>query len=326
MISSAIREIVRSKARAFRTIDDGVGMSSGKYVRWHNENEAAPVRANGGCVAEPRGQRHRLRQCIAGHDLVSMTEPRDVKEEVHLTLVVPCYNGADRLPASLRQLSEFIAAQPYAAELVVVDDCSDEPAARVLREYAAAHPCMILLRNERNSGKGASVARGMLAGRGRYRVFLDADLAYPPDQVNRILVDLSSGADVAIACRVLPDSRYVMSPTFFHYLYTRHVQSRVFNAMVRALLLPGVLDSQAGLKGFTARAAQTVFSRLSIPGFGFDVEALFIAKTHGLTIRQTAVHFRYDDEPTTVRLVQSAATMAGDLLQVRLNGWRRKYD
>jgi dolichyl-phosphate beta-glucosyltransferase len=255
-----------------------------------------------------------------------MHEPRDPPSDAYLTLVVPCYNGAERLPDSLRQLSVFLAAQPFESELILVDDCSAEPAATVLRDFAAVNPRVTLLRNERNSGKGVSVARGMLAGRGKYRVFTDADLAYPPHEINRILRALESGADVAIACRVLPESRYLMSPTFFHYLYTRHVQSRVFNAMVRALLLPGVLDSQAGLKGFTAAAARTVFSRLSVSGFGFDVEALFIAKTHGLAIRQTAVHFRYDDEPTTVRLVQSVFAMAGDLVQVRLNGWRRKYD
>jgi dolichyl-phosphate beta-glucosyltransferase len=243
----------------------------------------------------------------------------------HLTLVVPCYNGEDRLPTSLAQITKFLASQSYASELVLVDDASDEPAAGILREFARSRPGVTLLRNAVNSGKGASVARGMLQGRGKYRVFTDADLAYPPVEVNKILRDLEAGADVAIACRVLPESRYVMSPSFFHYLYTRHVMSRVFNAMVRAVLLRGVLDSQAGLKGFTGVAAETVFSRLTIARFGFDVEALFIAQKHRLTVRQTAVHFRYDEEPTTVRFAQSAITMALELLQVRLNDWRGKY-
>ena len=243
----------------------------------------------------------------------------------HLTLVVPCFNGADRLAANLPRLAEFVAAQRYTTELILVDDASTDHARDVLERFVDGRPCTRLVCNERNLGKGASVAKGMLAGRGTFRVFLDADLAYPPSEVNRVLHDLEAGCDVAIACRVLPDSRYEMSPTFFHYLYTRHVQSRVFNALVRMFLLPGILDSQAGLKGFTARAAHIVFSRLTIPRFGFDVEALFIAKAHGLSIQQTAVHFRYDDEPSTVRLVQSAMTMALDVLAVRWNGWRGRY-
>ena len=145
-------------------------------------------------------------------------------------------------------------------------------------------------------------------------MFTDADLAYPPEEVNKILRDLEAGADVAIACRVLPESRYLMSPSFFHYLYTRHVMSRVFNLLARTVLLRDVLDSQAGLKGFTAAAAEMVFPRITIPRFGFDVEALFIAQKHGLSVQQTAVFFRYDEEPTTVKFAQSAFTMALELL------------
>ncbi len=244
----------------------------------------------------------------------------------HLTLVVPSYNATDRLRASLEEITAFLRTQPYDAELCLVDDGSAEPTARILREFAASHPGVTLLRNDPNQGKGASVRRGMLAAHGRFRVFMDADLAYSPTEINKILRDLEAGADVAIACRVLPESRYLMSPNFFHYLYTRHIMSRAFNLMVRAVLLDGVLDSQAGLKGFTANAAQVVFSRLTIPRFGFDVEALYVAQKQGLSVCQTAVHFRYDDEPSTVRFVKTACTMAGDLARVKWSDWRGRYD
>ncbi|HEX6534727.1 MAG TPA: glycosyltransferase [Gemmatimonadaceae bacterium] len=239
---------------------------------------------------------------------------------------MPVYNGAARLPGTLLQLRDWLCARPYAWELILVDDHSDAPAAEILGEFARARPGVVLLRNDRNRGKGYSVARGMLEARGRHRVFTDADLAYPPSEVDRILADLDDGADVAVACRVLPASRYLMSPTFFSYLYTRHVMSRVYNAVVRWTLVPGVLDTQAGLKGFTARAADTVFRRVTVPGFGFDVEALFIARKHGFAIRQTAVNFRYDQEPTTVRFFQDAARMARDLARIRGNDWRRRYE
>jgi len=244
----------------------------------------------------------------------------------HLTLVIPAFNGAERLCANLRQVCEFLSAQPYRSELIIVDDGSDDDAARVMASFASSHPAVTLIRNVENRGKGVSVSRGMLAGRGRYRVFTDADLAYPPTELNKILRDLEAGADVAIACRVLPDSRYLMSPSFFHYLYTRHVMSRVFNLMVRTVMLRGIRDTQAGLKGFTAEAAETVFPRVTIPRFGFDVEALYVAQKHGLTIRETAVHFKYDEEPSTVRFAKSAATMAWELLAVKVNDWRGCYD
>jgi len=148
---------------------------------------------------------------------------------------------------------------------------------------------------------GRAVARGMLAAKGTFRVFLDADLAYPIEEAAHIVRHLEAGADVAVACRVLPESRYLIAPSFIRYIYTRHVMSRTFNWLVRRTLLPGILDTQAGLKGFTAHAADTLFPRLTIETFGFDVELLYVALRHGLQIAQVPVRFRYDNEPSSMR-------------------------
>ena len=235
------------------------------------------------------------------------------------------YNGADRLPSSLAQLREFLCAQPYASELILVDDCSTDETRGLLEKFASEMSTVRLIRNDENRGKGHAVSRGMRAAVGKFRVFTDADLAYPASEVSKILADLEGGADVAIACRVLAESRYLMSPTFFSYLYTRHVMSRIFNAIVRWTLIPRVLDTQAGLKGFTAHAAEIVFPRMTIPRFGFDVEALFIARKHDLSLAQTPVFFRYDEEPTTVRFVEDAFRMIRDLVHIRRNDWRGRY-
>jgi dolichyl-phosphate beta-glucosyltransferase len=244
----------------------------------------------------------------------------------HLSLVVPVYNAADRLPSSLDELRTFLLAQPFSWELILVDDCSNAATRAILEKFASTMPHLVrLIRNEENRGKGNAVTRGMRAAVGNYRVFTDADLAYPASEVGKILAELEAGADVAIACRVLAESRYLMSPTFFSYLYTRHVMSRVFNAMVRWTLIPQVLDTQAGLKGFTAHAAEIVFPRITIPRFGFDVEALFIARKHGLSLAQTPVFFRYDEEPTTVRFAEDAIRMMRDLVHIRRNDWRGRY-
>jgi len=244
---------------------------------------------------------------------------------IYLSVVVPVRNGADRLPAHLAALRAFACAQGHPTELVLVDDASEPAAARLLADFGRDAAEVTVLRNEANRGKGFSVARGMLAARGRYRVFTDADLAYPLDEIAHIVHRLETGSDVAIACRVLPESRYLMSPSFFHYLYTRHVMSRVFNRVVRLLLLPGILDTQAGLKGLTARAAELIVPRLTIAGFGFDVELLYIAKKHGLTVAQAAVQYRYDDEPSTVRFAADAVEMLEDLVKIRWNDWRGRY-
>src|SRR3954468_23153242 len=244
-----------------------------------------------------------------------------------LSLVIPVYNAADQLPATLDAVDRFATRYANRLEVVFVDDCSSEVETQlILEDFARQRDYARVLRNARNRGKGYSVTRGMLAARGRHRVFTDVDLAYPLDQVHKIVGELTNGADIAIACRVLPESRYLMSPSFLHYLYTRHLMSRAFNRVVQTFLLPGILDTQAGLKGFTAEAAELCFRRATIPGFGFDVECLYIAQQEGLAIRQTAVHFRYDDEPTTVRFARDSRRMLQDIWQVRTNAWRGQYD
>jgi glycosyltransferase involved in cell wall biosynthesis len=244
-----------------------------------------------------------------------------------LSLVIPVYNAADQLPSTLQAVDHFAARATMRVEVIFVDDCSSDAETRLmLEEFANGREGVRVLRNAHNRGKGYSVTRGMLAARGRYRVFTDVDLAYPLDQVQRIVDELARGADVAIACRVLPESRYLMSPSFFHYLYTRHLMSRAFNRVVQAFLLPGILDTQAGLKGFTASAAELCFRRATIPGFGFDIECLYIAQHHGLRIKQTPVSFRYDEEPTTVRFARDSSRMLQDIWQVRTNAWRHQYE
>jgi dolichyl-phosphate beta-glucosyltransferase len=243
-----------------------------------------------------------------------------------LSLVIPVYNAAEQLPATLDAVDAFAARCSTSLEVLFVDDHSTEVETQlILEDYARQRPFARVLRNDVNRGKGFSVTRGMLAARGAHRVFTDVDLAYPLDEVRKITAQLEAGADIAIACRVLPESRYLMSPSFFHYLYTRHLMSRAFNRVVQAFLLPGILDTQAGLKGFTAAAAVLCFGRTTIPGFGFDIECLYIAQQHGLAIRQTAVNFRYDDEPTTVRFARDSNRMLQDIWKVKTNAWRGQY-
>jgi len=242
-----------------------------------------------------------------------------------LSIVIPTWNGGDQLSATLTHLRDFRTRLQFQTEIVIVDDCSERSTARIAGDFADDNELTVVLRNEMNQGKGHAVARGMLHATAAYRIFVDSDLAYPSCQITKLLRALESGSDVAIACRVLPESRYVMSPTFFHYLYTRHLMSRVFNRLAQQVLLPGILDTQAGLKGFTAHAAQTIFSRQTLCGFGFDLECLFIARLHGLKIEQVPVDFYYSDEPSTISFARHGAEMLMDLVRVRRNGARGIY-
>jgi len=226
---------------------------------------------------------------------------------------------------TLEHLRDFRGGVDFPTEIVIVDDFSERSTAMLVENFAEDNEATVVFRNDRNRGKGHAVARGMLNATGAFRIFVDSDLAYPSSQIIKLLRGLESGSDVVIACRVLPESRYVMSPTFFHYLYTRHLMSRLFNRLAQRVLLPGILDTQAGLKGFTAHAAETIFSRQTLCGFGFDLECLYIARWHDLKIEQMPVEFHYGDEPSTISFAKHGAEMLMDLIRVRRNGARGIY-
>ncbi|GAC1649276.1 MAG: glycosyltransferase family 2 protein [Gemmatimonadaceae bacterium] len=245
---------------------------------------------------------------------------------VYLSVVVPAWNRPEQLRNTLGQLHAFLASRRYSSELVVVDDHSDTDAQEVLACLQRTTPGLRVLRNDRNRGKGYSTRRGLLAASGRYRIFTDADLAYPTHEITSILRRLEHGADVAVACRALPGSRVSGPGRQGSYGAARQILSRMFNTMVQRIMLPGILDTQAGLKGFTATAAEQIFPRVKVRGFAFDVEALVIAQRQGLRVVQEAVECREDNGPSTVRIGAEAGRMARDVLRIGFNLMLARYD
>src|SRR5262249_51771934 len=136
-------------------------------------------------------------------------------------------------------------------------------------------------------GKGAAVARGMLRANGAIRMMCDADLSMPAREIPKLLAPIAAGADVAIATREGAGARRIGEP------YRRQLMGRGFNAMVRALAVPGLHDTQCGFKAFSADSAALLFGRTTIDGFGFDVEVLFIARQHGLRVAEVPIAWYY---------------------------------
>jgi dolichyl-phosphate beta-glucosyltransferase len=230
-----------------------------------------------------------------------------------LSVVIPAFNEADRLPPTLDRVLAHLRARGESFEVIVVDDGSrDDTVAR-----ARAAGVSVLL-NEVNRGKGFSVRRGMLAARGARRLMTDADLSTPIEDLVPLMARLDAGYDVAIGSRALPDSNVEI-----HQPWYRENTGRVFNGLVRLLAVPGLMDTQCGFKLFSAAAAEAAFSRARMDGFSFDVEALFLARRLGFRIAEVPVTWRND-----------AASRVGwwggfrafpDLLRIRWNAWTGKY-
>ncbi len=247
-----------------------------------------------------------------------------------LTLVVPVYNGASFLASTLQQVQQWLAERTRPCEVIVVDDGSTDGTAAMLAAFVAGRPAtpgadVVVLRNATNRGKGFSVRRAFLHARGEHVVFTDADLTYSLDNLVPIVGALEGGADIAYGSRMHRESRYIVAPTFFGKLFTRHLSGRCFNLLVRILVLPGVLDTQAGLKGFRRDAARTLAGRVRLDRFSFDVELLFAARRLGMTLTGCPVLFVYRKEPTTVRFARDSLAMLRDMLRVRWRALRGVY-
>ena len=248
-------------------------------------------------------------------------------EATFCTLILPVYDAEAFLESTLREAHLWLTQRREPWELIVVDDASRDGTARILDAFAAAHPgkAIRVLRFDANHGKGFAVRVGLDHAAGRFAAFTDCDLAYPLSNLDGILERLSDGADAAIASRVAPGSTYLIRPNFFPYLFTRHVMGRIFNVVSRAVAVPRLADTQAGLKGFRTAVVKPLLPRLRLDGFSFDVEMLRGLIDRGARIDEVPVAFRYDSEPSTVHFTLDALRMVRDLIRVRWWSWRGDF-
>ena len=237
--------------------------------------------------------------------------------EVFLSIVIPAYNEERRLPGTLEAIADHLKGQAYTAEIIVVENGSTDRTADVVREFARQHPAARLLISPRR-GKGLAVMVGMLAARGAYRFLCDADLSMPIEELVRFVPPALEGYGVAIGSREALGARRYDEPLY------RHIMGRVFNGLVKLVAVPGLEDTQAGFKCFTAAVAQDVFTFQTMEGFGFDVEVLFIARKRGYRIVEVPIQWYYRAD-SRVRVVSDTLRMFRDVLMVRWNNLRGIY-
>ena len=250
-----------------------------------------------------------------------------VENDIYLSIIIPAYNEELVIDKTLTRITDFLSRQDYRWEIVMVDDASTDSTVEIINQFISHHPDkrVSLLVNERNSQKGATIRRGILEAKGKYVLFTDADYAYPIDQIGNFLSRLESGADIVIGNRIDPDTTYLVKPSCFNYIYQRYLLSRVFNLLVRLLLVKGIQDTQCGIKAFNTRTARAILAKATISNFAFDVELLYIARQNGENITQIPVTYDYIDEPSSVHLFRHSLVMFKSLIRIKVNGWMKRY-
>ncbi len=237
--------------------------------------------------------------------------PKADAPEPEISIVIPCYNVETRIESTLNRLGEHIRRHHWQAEVVVVDDGSEDRTAAVA--CALGHPHVRVIRHHINAGKGRAVRTGMLAARGRRRVFTDSDLPYRLRDLSAV-VDALADSDIAAGNRSVGRARSAEETRPLG----RRLSSRVFSSLVSRFYRLETSDTQCGLKGFTAGACNQVFPRCRVNGFSFDVEALIIAKARGLRLTVVPVSLTRS-QGSSVRLLRHSIQMMAELAQIGCN-------
>jgi dolichyl-phosphate beta-glucosyltransferase len=227
-----------------------------------------------------------------------------------LSIVIPAYNEARRLPPTLETVTAWIRRQPFACEVVIVDDGSSDGTADAAR-HALVGVDHRVLAHAVNQGKGAGLRTGMTAARGEYVLMTDADLSTPIDEADRFLELHATGVPVVIGTRKAPGANVIRRQAAL-----RERMGRVYTLLSNLLICPGVSDFTCGFKSFRADACREVFGRLREEGWAYDTEVLYLARRLGFEVRELPV--RWTNDPSTrVRLLRDAAGSFAGLVRIR---------
>lgn len=243
-------------------------------------------------------------------------------ENIYLSVVIPAYNEQNRIERTLRRLDEYLRAQPYSYEILVVVDNAKDKTADIVRELENSIAHMRLLWRDVNFGKGGSVTRGMVEAKGEICLFSDADNSTDISHFEKMKPLFDQGYDVVITSRHSWDAagagQAISQPWY------KRIMGLAGNLFIQIVAVRGVWDTQNGFKAFRSSAVKRIFPQLTIYGWGFDIEILALARAMQLRIGIVPAHWMNDEE-SHVKLINYFGVL-WETVQVRWNLIRGKYD
>jgi len=235
------------------------------------------------------------------------------------SVIVPAYNEKNRIRKTLVAIDNYFRHKPLTRQIIVVDDGSIDDTTVVVEGLRKEINDLSVIRCHPNRGKGHAIKIGVELSLGKYILFMDADNSTPIEELERFYPLLKKN-QVVIGSRYLPDSKIVVRQPRL-----RVIIGRLANMLIQCFILDGVKDTQCGFKAFHHDAAKAIFRRMKVDRFGFDIEALAIARLFNFSVKETPVSW-YNSPESRVRPVKDAFRTFKDLIYIKLNLWSGQYN
>jgi dolichyl-phosphate beta-glucosyltransferase len=233
-----------------------------------------------------------------------------------VSIIVPAYEEEERLGDSIRKILAYVGENDIGAELIVVDDGSRDRTADVAKEVCGEFENAVtqVIRYATNRGKGFAVKTGLLASSADIALFSDADLSTPIEEMHKLIDPIAAGEyDVTFGSRAL--DRTLIGT---HQPWRREQGGKVFNLVVRLMTGMPFWDTQCGFKAFNIPEFRPLLEVMKIDRFGFDVEFLYVARLHGLRLKEIPVRWN-NDERSKVNVLRDSLRMFDEVRQIRKN-------
>jgi glycosyltransferase involved in cell wall biosynthesis len=247
-------------------------------------------------------------------ELLKMNTETGIKGSVRVSVVFPAYNEADSLEAAVDEVTQALNEFTRSYEIIIAEDGSTDGTDKLAAALAEKYPFVKHIHGEKRLGRGAALKNAFKQSSGEVLVYMDLDLATDLEHLKTLVEAVESeGYEFATGSRMLPESNVKRSGT-------RHLASKTYNFMVRAVLGSKVKDHQCGFKAFRREPLMQLLDEVGANHWFWDTEILVRAYSRGYKIKEIPVSWKGGHE-TKVRLLQDSLNMGW---QIFLLWWHLK--
>lgn len=243
-------------------------------------------------------------------------------KDIYLTIVIPVYNEAKRIEKTLKGVIDYLQNKDFTYEVIIVNDGSKDNTVEVVQNFFSKGKFnnFSILDFKENRGKGFAVKQGMLAAKGDYILFIDADSSAPIEEFDKFIQEFGKGYDVFIGTRKAKgEIRATNIPLH------RAILGLGFSFLARKFLATKVWDFTCGFKCYSRKTVKPIFTRQLINGWSFDAEDLFLANKLGFKIKEIPIRWRHYQEDTKVNAFKEVFKSGWELIKIRINDLKGLY-